>query len=149
MEQNNLYNHDFYLWLTETANLLKQKKFEALDLENLIEEVESMGRSEKRELLSRVVTIIEHLLKLIYWESQREENQRGWIGTIKTQRIELLKIIKQSPSLNNYLRENYLECLIDATDIFKAKTGINLNPVEVEFDLSNILDRDWLPYGID
>ncbi|MBV9390199.1 MAG: DUF29 domain-containing protein [Chroococcidiopsidaceae cyanobacterium CP_BM_ER_R8_30] len=71
-----LYEQDFYLWLQQIAQLLKVRNFEEVDWDNLIEEIESMGRSEKRELKSRLIVLIEHLLKLMYWEAERENTER-------------------------------------------------------------------------
>jgi hypothetical protein len=66
-----LYAQDFYLWLQTTANLLESNKLDELDIENLLEEIKSMGRSEKKELKSRLITLIEHILKLEYWHLKK------------------------------------------------------------------------------
>ncbi|NCQ94726.1 MAG: DUF29 domain-containing protein [Microcystis wesenbergii Mw_QC_S_20081001_S30D] len=76
--EKNLYEKDYYLWLDKTINLLENHQFSELDLENLIEEISSMGKSEKRSLESYLTRLLEHLLKLVYWQSELEYNQRGW-----------------------------------------------------------------------
>ena len=76
-KSENLYDQDFYLWLQTTSTLLEANKFDELDIKNLIEEINSMGRSEKKELKSRFITLIEHLLKLEYWQLEKENNARG------------------------------------------------------------------------
>jgi hypothetical protein len=62
--QPNLYESDFYQWIQQTAGALKAKAFDQVDWDNVIEEIESMGRSERRELKSRLIVLLEHLLKL-------------------------------------------------------------------------------------
>ena len=81
-----LYDTDFYLWIQHTVEALKQQDWDRVDWDNLIEEVESMGRSEKRELKSRLLVILEHLLKLMFWESEKPQNARGWRNTVIEQR---------------------------------------------------------------
>nr|WP_245817371.1 DUF29 domain-containing protein [Hydrococcus rivularis] len=88
-----LYDRDFLMWLETTAQLLRQKKFEQLDLDNLIEEIESMARSEKRELYNRLTLLLTHLLK---WKYQPDKRSNSWISTIREQtkffaRLEQLK----------------------------------------------------------
>ncbi len=79
IQPNGLYQQDFYLWTESTANLLREAKFSQLDLVNLIEEVESMGRSEKRELKSRLIILLMHLLK---WKYQPAKRSHSWRSTI-------------------------------------------------------------------
>ena len=79
-----LYEKDILLWVEETVSQLKAKNFEHLDLEHLIEEVEALGISQKRELLSRLVVLLEHLLKRLYVDLPYDYN--GWEKTIRTQR---------------------------------------------------------------
>ena len=98
-----LYEQDFLLWSEETAAKLRARDFENLDLENLIEEVESLGRSNRKELSSRLVRLLEHLLKRMYVELP--ENYRGWEDTIRHQRLELQLLIKDSPSLKTIWSE--------------------------------------------
>lgn len=87
-----LYEQDFYQWLETNANLLRKNKLDQLDLENLIEQIERIGRSEKRELSNRLIILLEHLLKFAYWDTERKFNERGWKNTVIEQRkqIELL-----------------------------------------------------------
>jgi Domain of unknown function DUF29 len=94
-----LYEQDILLWVEDTIAKLKAHDFENLDLENLIEEVESLGISQKKELLSRLITLIEHLLKRLYVSSPHDYN--GWERTIRNQRNGLLVLLKQVPSLKN------------------------------------------------
>ena len=74
-----LYEQDFYLWLQTTINLLKESKFSEIDLENLLEELESMGKSDKNTLKSNLRVLLMHLLKYKY---QPEERTNSWLCTI-------------------------------------------------------------------
>ena len=81
---DNLYDQDFYLWIETISKQLKAGKFAEIDLANLIEEIESMGKSEKRELKSRLIVLLMHLLK---WQYQPEKRSESWRSTITEQRI--------------------------------------------------------------
>jgi hypothetical protein len=142
-----LYEEDFYLWLQETAKLLKEQEFEKLDLKNLIEEIEAMGRSEKRELENRLTTIIEHLLKLIYWTDEKDYNARGWRGTVIEQRRQLHRLLKDSPSLKRLLPEILPDCYQAAREdtLKKYQLPSAMFPVEPPFTLEEILNSDYLP----
>jgi Domain of unknown function DUF29 len=100
-----LYDHDFLLWTKDTAKKLKAKDFEQLDLENLIEEIEDLGRSQKKELKSRLLVLLEHLLKRLYVNSP--DNHRGWEITINEQRRQLELEIEDSPSLKTIWDESF------------------------------------------
>ena len=92
-----LYETDFLLWTEETVAKLKAKDFDHVDLENLIEEIESLGKSDKKEIKSRLTTLIAHLLKRIYVNMPQEFN--GWEQTIRNQRTDLELALMDSPSL--------------------------------------------------
>ena len=94
------YNTDFYGWTQEQAALLRAGRLTDLDIENLIEEVETMGRSEKRELASRLTVLLVHLLK---WRYQAFRRGTSWELTIKNQRIDLHDVIVDNPSLRPQL----------------------------------------------
>ena len=81
-----LYDTDFNLWIEQTVNHLKNGNLKDLDLENLIEEIESMGRSDKREIISRSRILILHLLK---WKYQPEKRTSSWIATLNEQRYQI------------------------------------------------------------
>lgn len=142
-----LYDRDFYLWIEKTVNDLKDKRFEDLDLDNLIEEIESMGRSEKRELASRLMVLIEHLLKLKYWTSERNDNARGWSNTVIEQRKQIQLILRDSPSLKRWLPELWTMAYQDAREVAIAKTGLSsdLIPDTPPFTLDDALNPKYLP----
>ena len=97
MQSSPLYEQDILLWVEDTVSKLKARDFDNLDIENLIEEVESLGISQKKELINRLIVILEHLLKRLYVDSPYDFN--GWERTVRTQRNNLQVLIDQVPSL--------------------------------------------------
>src|SRR5258708_27594646 len=95
-----LYDEDFAIWTAETARLLRAGRFHEVDIEHLAEEIEDMGKRDKRELHSRLTVLILHLLK---WKWQPEKQTRGWQSTLLTQRAELDRLLGDSPSLPHTL----------------------------------------------
>jgi hypothetical protein len=98
-----LYDQDFVDWCEDTAAKLKVRDFENLDFENLIEEIESLGRSDRRELRNRLMVLLAHILKRMYVNSP--ENFNGWELTIIEQRRQIRDLLEESPSLKPYLVE--------------------------------------------
>ncbi|MDJ1178323.1 DUF29 domain-containing protein [Roseofilum sp. BLCC_M91] len=142
-----LYDRDFYLWVQTTAQLLKERKLDRIDFESLIEEVESMGKREKKELKSRLTTLIEHLLKLEYWESEKANNARGWRQSVVEQRRQIQYLLEESPSLKVLLAEVWTQCYGDARKDILRKYELNPEgfPVEPKLTLDNLLDEDYIP----
>lgn len=97
--RKSLYESDFLLWTQDTIAKLKARDFDHVDFENLIEEVEALGRSEKKELASRLETLLAHLLKRIYIDIPQEFN--GWERTIREQRRRLTQALRKTPSLKS------------------------------------------------
>ena len=102
-----LYEEDILLWVEQTVSQLKARDFKQLDLEHLIEEVEALGISQKRELLSRLIVLLEHLLKRLYVDLPYDYN--GWERTIRTQRTELDILLSQVHSLKTLWQQNFTE----------------------------------------
>ncbi len=82
LTQKNLYDVDFNLWVLDTVKKLKNRDLEFLDWDNLIEEVEDLSRRDKRKIESLLVRLFEHLLKLKYWEAEKEINKGHWEAEI-------------------------------------------------------------------
>src|ERR1700740_707167 len=93
------YEHDYHAWLTRQAALLAERRFAELDLDNLIDEIQALARSEKREIENRLNVLLVHLLK---WAHQPAQRSGGWASTIIEQRARLLKRLQESPSLRGY-----------------------------------------------
>ena len=135
---DNLYDQDFYLWIETISKQLKAGKFAEIDLANLIEEIESMGKSEKRELKSRLIVLLMHLLK---WQYQPEKRSESWRSTITEQRICIELLLEDSPSLQPLLIEIFADCYEKARLKASEETGIKLNffPKESPFSLEETL----------
>jgi hypothetical protein len=142
-----LYDTDYQLWLETTLEQLRRGDFQAVDWQNLFEELADLGKNNRRALESLLTRLLEHLLKLAYWESEREHNQRGWKGEIRTFRKQIQKLLRDSPSLKPYLSEILEECYTDAREIIIDTTGLDESvfPPEVLASLEEILDENWLP----
>ncbi|OQX04851.1 MAG: hypothetical protein BWK73_35150 [Thiothrix lacustris] len=96
------YESDYYGWTVEQSELIRSKRMNELDFDHLLEELESMGASEKRELLNRLRVLLLHLLK---WQYQPEFRGRSWVNTIREQRRMIPVHLKQNPSLKGKLPE--------------------------------------------
>jgi hypothetical protein len=138
------YDQDFYSWTQEQAMLLKNGRFSDLDIPNLIEEIETMGRSEKRELESRLTVLLLHLLK---WKYQEVRRGRSWQLSIDEQRIQFSKTLKENPGLkpelNEIVKDAYKLAIIQAsreTQISKA-----VFPTICPWTLSEFLKEDFYP----
>ncbi|MBJ7899146.1 MAG: DUF29 family protein [Cyanobacteria bacterium RI_101] len=139
-----LYDADFNLWIEETAKSLKAGNFGALDLENLIEEIEAMGRSDKREIKTRLIVLLMHLLKCQY---QPQKQTASWIATINEQRRQIKAVLKDSPSLKPYLQQELGDGYEDARKDAAKETGLPVAafPPECPFTQEQILDPDYFP----
>jgi len=139
-----LYETDFYAWTQQQATLLREEEFAELDVHNLIEEIEAMGRSEKRELASRLQVLIMHLLK---WQYQAEEQSRSWQSTIRTQRHDLARLLADNPSLQttvpDVIAKVYPDALLDAVE----ETGLLTAtlPTTCPYSPAQVLDRTFWP----
>ncbi len=138
------YNKDFYAWLMNNASLLRQHKFNEVDIEHIAEELESMGKSEKRELTSRLTVLLAHLLK---WKFQSALRSRSWKNTISTQRIDILELLDDSPSLKYELEERVVIAYEKAKLSAEDETGIDKNnfPETCPFTVEQLLKKDYLP----
>lgn len=107
-----LYEQDFSLWIEDTVTKLREGKFNKIDLEVLVEEIEALGRSEKQEVENRLEVLLIHLLKRIYIDSAYDN--RGWELTIAEQRRKLRRLLQKSPSLKQYFNHVFEEIYQDA-----------------------------------
>lgn len=139
-----LYEQDFYLWTQATAQVLKNHQWEELDLQKLIEEVESMGRAEKNALKSNLIVVLLHLLKYAYQPSRRSDS---WTNSITEHRIRIDVEIESSPSLKPYMQEVYDSCYGKARRLAANETNLPLStfPVESPWTLKQVLDFAFLP----
>ncbi len=140
----NAYNIDFYAWALHNAELLKQGKFSDIDFQHIAEEIEGLGKSDKRELINRCALLLAHLLK---WQFQSDKRSNSWKYTIEEQRDEILELLEDSPSLKNELAEKWNRSYAKALRIAAADTGMNKNnfPAHCPFSLNDALNDNFFP----
>ncbi|MFM7406372.1 MAG: DUF29 domain-containing protein [Cuspidothrix sp.] len=140
-----LYDQDYYLWLKTTINQLRTGQFSTVDLENLLEELETLGRSQKRTIQNLLINLLEHLLKLKYSDSEIERNQGHWQGEIRTFRREIKDELTDSPSLKPYILEIFDECYQEARKLVSDRSQLSLDtfPLIPIGSLEQILDENW------
>ena len=141
----NDYNLDFFHWTEQQAEYIKSGKFSLLDINNLAEEIESMGRSEKRELLNRLMVLLMHLLK---WEYQPQLQSRSWKVTIRNQRSAILDLLEDSPSLKSIIVDKFAKAYQKARLNAADETGISLNkfPEICLWSVEKVLDENFIPH---
>jgi hypothetical protein len=139
-----LYDSDFYAWALHNAALLKAKRFDELDFDHLVEEIESMGKSEGRELDSRLTELLLHLLK---WHYQTHRRSRSWTVSINKQRIGVDKVLDENPSLKHELEERFQQSYKYARRYAATETSVPLAtfPEQCPYSLQEALDADFLP----
>ncbi|MCY7391309.1 MAG: DUF29 domain-containing protein [Leptolyngbyaceae cyanobacterium CAN_BIN12] len=142
------YDTDYQLWLDKTVNQLRSHDFGNIDLENLIEEIESLGRSDKRAISSYLMRLCKHLLKIKYWEVERDLCFRGWNLEITNFRIQIQEQLDTSPSLKLFLDDNFSKQYNNARKLLLKATELDASiiPQEPDFTLEKALDEDWLPW---
>ncbi|WP_199316984.1 DUF29 domain-containing protein [Chroococcidiopsis sp [FACHB-1243]] len=140
----NLYETDFYAWTQEQVNLLRHHQWSQLDLPNLIEEIESLGRQQRAELRNRLSVLIGHLLK---WEYQPDRRSRSWLNTIRIQRIDTLELLEENPSLQPYLQEALQKAYPKAIALASGETNLPIKtfPQDCLYTLEDILSDRFYP----
>lgn len=138
------YSTDFYSWTQEQANLLKAGRLSEIDVENLIEEVESMGRSEKRALESRLTVLLVHLLK---WQHQPVRRGNSWKYTIDDQRRKIQKLLSENPGLKPQINDIFLDAYQQAVHDASFETGLNeaTFPEKAAFSFDKVLEAGFYP----
>src|SRR5271165_3879762 len=121
-----LYETDFYAWTQEQADILKEKDHHDLDCINLIEEIESMGRADKRCIKSHLVRILIHMLKFKY-QPARQADSTSWTDSINDARFQIEAIIDDSPSLRNLPSEYLVKAYARALSESCRETGLQLS----------------------
>jgi Domain of unknown function DUF29 len=137
---NNLYEQDFNLWTEQMAIAIRERNVIDMDWDNLSEEIDDMSKSEKRSLESYLERLIEHILKLQYWESEYQRNYRHWRAEVTNFRNRIKRIVYRSPSLNNYMSEVYSGIFQDAVD---AKSNEFEIPDDCFIPLEKMLEKDY------
>jgi hypothetical protein len=144
ISKKTLYEQDFNLWLEETVNLLKTRQLSLIDYENLIEEIESMGKRDKKALESNLEQILMHLLK---WQYQKNKRSNSWRYSIIEHRNRLKKDFRDSPSLKPYFDDVLEDCYQTAREFASEQTGLDIKtfPIDIPFTKEQILSSNYLP----
>jgi len=124
MSKSNLYDVDFYKWTKTQATLLKKKQVSELDLNNLREEIESLGKNDKRSLRSQTTRLLMHLLKKKY--QPEKDTSNSWDNSITDASREIKYLIKDSPSLKNELKKVFLEAYEDSREDASRETKMDI-----------------------
>lgn len=143
------YEADFYAWTQQQAALLRSGHLGELDLENLAEEIASMGRQERRELVNRLRVLIAHLLK---WQFQADRRCASWEATIAVQRSDLDDLLSDNPSLKPFLSEAFSKAYQAGRQLAIEETNLSPSvfPMEPPFDLAFVRTGDiWAAGGAD
>ncbi|WP_211167639.1 DUF29 domain-containing protein [Pseudanabaena yagii] len=138
----NQYEQDFYAWTQEQSELLRLGQWQGLDIENLVEEILSLGRLQKQELRNRLGILIGHLLK---WDYQPELRSKSWRATIREQRDEILEILQENPSLKPYLDEAVQKGFRQGINLVLKETPLDLHdlPSVCPYAIAQILDLQF------
>ena len=123
LKHPSLYDTDFVQWTEKTADLLRSGAFGDVDWVNLIEEIESLGRNDKRALKSQTTRVIMHLLK---WQYKPERRSNSCQGSIVEGRVQIRDLLAESPSLKPYLNSIFANCYQDAVEQASAETGLQI-----------------------
>ncbi|OYD98040.1 hypothetical protein CDG76_04285 [Nostoc sp. 'Peltigera membranacea cyanobiont' 210A] len=142
------YKADFNLWIEQTAQLLRSHRWHEVDVEYLIEEVEGLGKSERRSIASQLTRLLLHLLK---WQYQPQRRSDSWLDSITDSRTQIKLAIEDSSSLKSYPTEQLEESYQRARRQAAKQTGmlISVFPEEYPYSLELVLDEDWLPEASD
>lgn len=142
--QATLYEQDYALWLDTTCQLIQAGRLADVDIANLLEELDDMGRSEKRVLTNNLIVVLIHLLKYAYQPGQRSNS---WRFTLKEHRRRLQEALATSPSLKPYFDQIFADCYRESRDLASTETGVHWEnfPIESPFTPQQVLDREYLP----
>ena len=142
-----MYDADFYGWTLEQASLLRAGQLAELDVEHLIEEIESMGRSERRQLTNRFELLLMHLLKWQYQPDRRDIDGKSWLRTIRERRRKIPKLLRDNPSLKPLLEDCIRDAYDDARFGASDETGllVSVFPELCPYTREQILDPEFLP----
>ena len=145
MSQTNIaYDYDFYAWSIQNARLMRQGKLSEIDVENIAEELESMAKRDRRELISRLTVLLMHLLK---WQFQPDKRSRSWELTIDEQRDQITLLLTDSPSLKHQLEERIANSYRLALKKAMKETCLPKNsfPTDCPYTLEQIIADDFYP----
>ena len=138
------YEQDFYGWTVEQVALLQNKQFDQIDLEHIIEEIESMGKAERNQLRNRLTVLLMHLLK---WQYEPSHRCTSWVQTIREQRRSIVWLMEDNPSLKASLSDQLTTAYRRAVDEAADETSlpISLFPTECPWSYTQFMDKELFP----
>lgn len=144
MPSPSLYETDFYAWTQEQVTLLRNEQWNQIDLQNLIEEIQSLGKQQRQELRNRLSVLIGHLLK---WHYQSGRRSRSWLATLRIQRLDIAELLEDNPSLKPYLEEALGKAYLKGVELAVGETDLPKRtfPVECPYSLVEIVNYDFYP----
>ncbi|MEM9136799.1 MAG: DUF29 domain-containing protein [Cyanobacteria bacterium P01_F01_bin.42] len=139
-----LYDTDFVQWVDKAAELLKEGRFDELDIANLVEEVESLGRHDKNALKSNLRVLLMHLLK---WQYQPDRRSNSWRGTIIEHRLRIQDTFEDSPSLRNFYTKIFEQTYQQARKKAAGETGQDIStfPTTCSYTTEQLIDDEFWP----
>jgi hypothetical protein len=145
---SDLYERDYYAWLQDQVRALRERRIEQVDWDNVAEEIEDLGKSERRGVSSHLATVVEHLLKLKYARGIfREYNARGWRVSVRSARRRVRKLLNESPSL----RPQLAEMLVDAYEdgrieaLREPRLTEEILPKTSPWTVEQVMDDGFMP----
>jgi hypothetical protein len=144
MNERSQYEQDYYAWTQAQIALLQQRKLDQLDYENLIEELEDLGRAEQREMVNRLTVLLAHLLK---WQYQPQKRSRNWEATIRNQRTDIEVLLRRNPSLQAYWSEALSLGYRKGRNEASGETDLPVDtfPEQCPYAIEQIVDETFFP----
>ena len=141
-----LYDQDFAAWADHTTQLLQERRFDQLDLEHLIEEVQDLSKRERQALYSNLKVLLVHLLK---WQFQLSMRSNSWKASIVEHRQRVQKHLQDSPSLKPYLAQIFEDCYHKARLVAEAETAVPISvfPADCPYAIATVLEEGFQPDG--
>jgi len=138
------YEKDVVTWANEQASLLRTGQLSAIDIEHIAEEIEDVGRSQQRELASRITVLLTHLLK---WAYQPERRSKSWTRTISVQRKDVAYVLAEAPSLRTKFNDTAWLDIVWSKAIVAAidETGLDLSIDDCPWTIEQVLDANFFP----
>jgi hypothetical protein len=139
-----LYKADFYGWTQQQVQLLHSQQWEQIDLPNIIEEIESLGKQQRQELRNRLSVLIGHLLK---WQYQPQYRSRSWLSTLRIQRLDINDLLEENPSLKPYIEEALRKAYLRGVELAVRETDLpnSTFPIDCSYSLEEILSDSFYP----
>lgn len=139
-----LYEVDFYAWTQEQAALLRNQQWGQIDLPNLIEEIESLGKQQRQELRNRLSVLLGHLLK---WQYQPQCRSRSWLATLRIQRLDITELLEDNPSLKPYVEKALHKAYLKGIELAVQETDLPSRtfPISCPYSTTEVLDNQFYP----